>query len=67
MKRFDGEKDVGKLYMEINEIKGMKLHPIAEKIASLVAAILLLLSHSKYVQKRTPIERVTGVVSAIKP
>jgi hypothetical protein len=45
----------------------MKLHPIAEKIAPLVAALLILLSHSKYVQKRTPIESLTGVVSAIKP
>jgi len=45
----------------------MKLHPIAEKIALLVATFLLLLSHSKYVQKRTPIASLTGVVSATKP
>jgi hypothetical protein len=43
----------------------MKLHPIAEKIAPLVTALLLLLSHAKYVQKRTPIARVTDVVSFI--
>jgi len=43
----------------------MKLHSIAQKIALLVAAILMLLSHSKYVQKRTPIVSLTSVVSAI--
>jgi hypothetical protein len=47
-------------------ITGMKLHHIAAKITSLITAILLLLSHSKYVQKRTPIVSLTGVVSAIQ-
>lgn len=42
----------------------MKLHPIAEKIAPLVAAVLLLLSHSTNVLKRMPILSLTGVVSA---
>jgi hypothetical protein len=41
----------------------MKLHSIAEKLVPLVAAALLLLSHSTNVLKRMPIMSLTGVVS----
>jgi hypothetical protein len=44
----------------------MKLYSIAEKIAPLIAAILLLLSHSHHVVKRTTTVSLTGVVSVIK-
>lgn len=44
-------------------IADMKLHSIAEKLVPLVAAALLLLSHSTNVLKRMPIVSLTGVVS----
>ena len=45
-------------------IADMKLHSIAQKIIPLIAAILLLLSHSHNVRKRIPMMSLTGVVSA---
>lgn len=47
-------------------LPGMKLHPIAEKLAPIIAAILLLLSHSKNVVKQVQTIDLPGVVSAWK-
>ncbi|WP_426670301.1 hypothetical protein ACPPVU_03445 [Mucilaginibacter sp. McL0603] len=44
----------------------MKLHPIAEKIAPIIATLLLLLSHSKNVVKQVQSIDLPIVVSAWK-
>jgi hypothetical protein len=44
----------------------MKLHPIAEKLAPILAAILLLLSHSKNVVKQAQTIDLQDVVSVWK-
>lgn len=44
----------------------MKLHPIAEKLAPLIAAILLLLFHSKNVVKQVQTIDLPGAVSVWK-
>jgi hypothetical protein len=44
----------------------MKLHPIAEKLAPIIGAILLLLSHSKNVVKQAQILDLPDVVSVWK-
>ena len=44
----------------------MKLHPIAEKLAPIIAGILLLLSHSKNVVKQVQTIDLPGVVSVWK-
>jgi len=44
----------------------MKLHSIAEKLAPVIAAILLLLSHSKNVVKQAQTIDLQGVVSIWK-
>lgn len=41
----------------------MKLHPIAEKIAPIIAAVLLMLSHSKNVNGHIKTMGFQGVVS----
>ncbi|MGZ3776703.1 MAG: hypothetical protein ACXVI9_03690 [Mucilaginibacter sp.] len=49
--------------LPLQTITDMKLHSIAEKLLPLVAAALLLLSHSTKVLKRMPVMSLTGVVS----
>ena len=44
----------------------MKLHPIAEKLAPIIAAILLLLSHSKNVVKQAQTIALPDVISVWK-
>jgi len=44
-------------------VPDMKLYPIAEKLAPIIAAILLLLSHSKNVVKQVQTIALPGVVS----
>jgi hypothetical protein len=47
-------------------LPGMKLHPIVEKLAPIIAGILLLLSHSKNVVKQVQTIDLPDIVSAWK-